>query len=135
MPLLILTVVVVAMSLVTVWNSTMGGSGGYSNKRVFYKCSECGEVAEYTREELKEIQKKRTEQGQGQYPGAGSMGMSPMNLDCPKCNNQTLRSAVQCPECDEVFLFDQGPDGDIDYTCPKCGQDWLELIKKPRKKK
>ena len=130
-PLVILTIVVLAMALLTVWDAATGGSSKINlNKKIPFKCTKCSAVVYYTIKDLQKMQK----------PGQMGPMMGPLKLDCPKCGGKkTLTQAVQCPKCGEVFIMEMDPKtGMFDDKCPKCGSSyaeaWREKYRKGRKK-
>jgi ribosomal protein L37AE/L43A len=129
LPLVILTVVVLAMALITVFDSvTSSGREIDLSKQIPFKCTnpQCNEVKFYTLGELKTMQK----------PGSMGPMMGPMILDCPKCSQHTLTQAVKCPKCDEVFIMKMDPSkGMFDDKCPKCGVSYAKAWKEKYQKK
>lgn len=87
-------------------------------KRIPFKCKACGVVVMKT---LGELHKIETQEPMG-------MPMGPMKLVCPKCDKKELTQAVQCPECNEVFLyeFDMTNPQAMNDKCPKCGVSYAE---------
>jgi len=56
-------------------------------------------------------------------------GSAQFPLTCPKCGKATLRSAMKCQKCGEVFVpFDER--GMFDDKCPKCGFSAAEELRK-----
>lgn len=130
LPLVILTIVVLAMALMTVYDAASGGSNRVNlNKKIPFKCTSCGEVVYYTIKDLQKMQK----------PNAMGPMMGPMVLTCPKCHKKTLTQATKCPKCGEVFIMKMDPaKGLFDDKCPKCGTSyakaWKEKYRKSKKK-
>ncbi len=126
--LVILTIIVLAMALISVWDSVTSGMGGGVNldKKIPFKCTKCGAVVWYTIRDLQKMQK----------PGAMPM-MGPMKLDCPKCGGKgTLVQAVQCPKCGEIFIMKMDPKtGMFDDKCPKCGASYSAVLREKYRKK
>jgi ribosomal protein L37AE/L43A len=130
-PLLIMTIIVLSMALISVFDSVLGsGAGGVNlDKQIPFKCTnaKCNEIVMYTIRDLQKMQK----------PGAMGPMMGPMTLNCPKCNNKTLTQAVECPKCKEVFVMKMDPSkGLFDDKCPKCHESyakaWQEKYRKSK---
>jgi len=125
-PLVVLSVIVVIMVLLTVYDTTLGTSSGFnSNKEIPFKCTSCGNIQKFTIKELQKMQK----------PGEMGPMMGPMKLVCEKCNQKTLTQAVECPKCQEIFVMKMDPSrGLFDDKCPKCGESyakaWQEKYRK-----
>lgn len=125
LPLVILTVVVLAMALLTVFDSVMGNSGGVNlDKEIPFKCTndKCnppdGTIVKYTIRDLQKI----TQPG-----GMGGPMMGPMTLDCPTCKQKTLTQAVECPKCQFIFVMQINPAANkFDDRCPKCGESYAK---------
>jgi len=131
----VLTVIVVAMALVTVWQNVTGGGRQPVDTRadVPFKCTDCGAVIWKTPAEYDEFTKH--------VPKNPPPPMPPKFL-CPKCGKETLMQAVQCPKCDTVFIIIRGRGVQFDDTCPNCGLKFTtasielrEAAEKRRKKK
>ncbi len=127
--LIILTVVVLVMALITVFDATLGGGAGGVNldKQIPFKCTSCSNVVMYTIRDLQKMQK----------PGQMGPMMGPMTLDCPKCKKKTLTQAVECPKCGEIFVMKMDPSkGLFDDKCPKCKESyakaWQEKYRKSK---
>ncbi|NLX07107.1 MAG: hypothetical protein GXY33_18380 [Phycisphaerae bacterium] len=118
LPVVVLTVVVVVMALITVYKSINPGDGLDPNRKIPFKCKACGEIAHKTLGEL---------QAMSETQQMGPM-MGPMKLECPKCGKKELTQAVQCPQCEEVFIFEMDPMQmtEFDDRCPKCGVSYSE---------
>ena len=125
-PLLIVTIVVVAMALVTVWESVTGGSSSFDPSReIPFKCTSCAEISSKTLGELRDLQKDMPMGGPMEAP----------KYDCPKCGKKALTQAVKCPECEEVFIIAMDPtQGMYDDKCPKCSVSYAEAWRKAHKK-
>jgi len=126
-PLLVLTVIVLAMALITVFDSLMPTSGVNLNKQIPFKCTNCGNIQQFT---IRELQKM-------QNPGQMGPMMGPMTLTCQKCGKKTLTQAVECPKCQEIFVMKMDPSrGLFDDKCPKCGvsyaKAWQEKYRKEK---
>ncbi len=127
-PLLVMTIIVLSMALISVFDSVMGtGTGINLDKKIPFKCTKCSNIVMYTIRELQKMQK----------PGAMGPMMGPMTLNCPKCNNKTLTQAVECPKCAEVFVMKMDPSrGLFDDKCPKCKESyakaWQEKYRKSK---
>jgi predicted RNA-binding Zn-ribbon protein involved in translation (DUF1610 family) len=119
LPLVILTVAVLAMAIVTVIDAGFGNSSGLDlNSEVPFKCTSCGHVERYTIKQLQSMQKA----------GAGGPMMGPLILDCPKCKKKALTQAVECLKCKEVYIMDMDPmKGKFNDKCPKCGSSFSQL--------
>ena len=126
MGLIILTIVVLVMALVTVYDSTFRIPGGINvNKEIPFKCTSCGAIVKYKIKELQQMQK----------PGEMGPMMGPMKLECPQCKKKELTQAVECPKCTEIFVMKMDPSkGLFDDKCPKCGESyakaWQEKYRK-----
>jgi len=122
LPLVVLTVVVLVMALVSVWHSVSGGDTGGKvdlNKRLVFKCTKCGHVGHYTLKEVREMMRTAAPEGR-RSPMMPMMGL-PV-LQCPKCKEMTFETAIECPNCGEIFIAKPDPKtGRFDDTCPKCG--------------
>jgi hypothetical protein len=124
--LVVLTVIVLAMALVSVYDSAMGpGTGVNLDKKIPFKCTGCGNVVMYTIRDLQKMQK----------PGSMGPMMGPMILDCPKCSKKSLTQAVECPKCAEIFVMKMDPAKSMfDDKCPKCKESyakaWQEKYRK-----
>jgi len=120
LPLVILTIVVLAMALITVIDSVISDPNDIDhNRKIPFKCTNpaCNAVEYYTIGDLQKMQQ----------PGSMGPMMGPMVLDCPKCNQKTLTQAVECPveTCKEVFIMNMDPmKGVFDDKCPKCGTSY-----------
>jgi hypothetical protein len=120
LPLVILTIIVLAMALITVFDSVFSDPNAIdTNRKIPFKCTNksCNEVVFFT---IGDLQKK-------QNPGQMGPMMGPMVLQCPKCSQQTLTQAVECPveTCKEVFIMNMDPmKGIFDDKCPKCGTSY-----------
>jgi len=125
-PLIVLTVIVLAMALVTVYDAAVGGDRGPNlDKEIPFKCTSCGNIQKFTIRELQKMQK----------PGEMGPMMGPMTLNCQKCGKKTLTQAVECPKCQEIFVMKMDPSrGLFDDKCPKCGESyakaWQEKYRK-----
>jgi len=126
LPMVILTIIVLAMALITVFDSVMGsGNGPDLKKKIPFKCTSCQEVTFYTIGEIQKMQK----------PGQMGPMMGPLVLDCPKCGKHSLTQAVECPSCGNIFIMQIDPSkGMFDDKCPKCGisyaKAWQDKYKK-----
>ncbi len=119
MPLVILTVIVLVMALLTVYDTVFAGPK-ISNKPIPFKCTNCGNIVEYKVSELQKMQK----------PGEMGPMMGPMTFNCPKCNKKSLSQAVKCPTCSEVFVMKVDPGKAIfNDKCPKCGESYAKAWK------
>ncbi len=125
-PLIVLTVIVLAMALVTVYDAAVGGDRGPNlDKEIPFKCTSCGNIQKFTIRELQKMQK----------PGEMGPMMGPMTLNCQKCGKKTLTQAEECPKCQENFVMKMDPSrGLFDDKCPKCGESyakaWQEKYRK-----
>jgi predicted RNA-binding Zn-ribbon protein involved in translation (DUF1610 family) len=125
--LVILTVLVLLMAIVSVYDAAFGGSSNGVNldKKIPFKCTSCDNIVMYTIRNLQKMQK----------PGQMGPMMGPMTLDCPKCRWKTLTQAVECPKCGEIFVMKMDPSRNMfDDKCPKCGESyakaWQEKYRK-----
>ena len=118
-PLVLLALGVVLMAMLTVWHTSSRRGGEFDpTKEVAFKCKACGAIVMKTLGDLQTMEE--TQQ-------MGPM-MGPMKLDCPYCGEQELTQAVQCPQCEEVFIFEMDPMQmtEFDDRCPKCGVSYSE---------
>jgi len=127
--LVVLTVVVSAMALITVYDAVSGSrtSGVNPQKQIPFKCLSCNTIVQYTIKDLQKMQK----------PGEMGPMMGPMKLECPRCHRKELTQAVECPRCNEVFVMKMDPSkGLFDDKCPKCGESyakaWQEKYRKTK---
>ena len=122
-PIVVLTVVVVAMAFYTVYDTAFNTLNGIDpNKEIPFKCAKCGVVVMKTLGELRQME---TAEPMG-------MPMGPMKLLCTKCGQKELTQAVQCPECNEVFIYEinmTNPQA-MNDKCPKCGVSYAEAWQK-----
>jgi len=116
LPLVILTIIVLAMALITVFDNVLKSSGSVDmNKEIPFKCTSCGVIVKYTLKELQEMQK----------PGQMGPMMGPLILDCPQCKKHALTQAVECPKCSEIFIMKADfTSGKFDDKCPKCHESY-----------
>ncbi len=130
LPLVILTVIVVAMALVTVYRTVVPPGPDYGRK-VDFKCMACGAVEIKTAGDLRDMRR-----GGGDGPRMMTPMTGPIILVCPQCGEKEMTTALKCYECGEIFLLDRSP-GKVEdrYICPKCGQSYRESMRKKRGKK
>jgi predicted RNA-binding Zn-ribbon protein involved in translation (DUF1610 family) len=115
--LTILTVIVLAMAVVTVYDTVFGRNLYDRNKQIPFLCVSCGNIQKITIGELQKMQK----------PGSGGPMMGPMVLPCAKCGKQALTQAVACPKCGEIFILQFNPaGGKFDDRCPKCHESFAK---------
>ncbi len=114
-PLVVLTVIVLAMAVVTVIDGAVRRDGFDSRRKIPFKCINCGNVQHFTIRELMKIQPA----------GQGGPMPGPMVLPCEKCGKKALTQAVECPKCSEIFIMKVDPvKGIFDDRCPKCGANF-----------
>lgn len=148
--LVILTIIVLAMALATVYDAVLGRNTGVDlTKKVPFKCTnaQCnppqGTVQWYT---IGELQKMMPTPGPGMPAGPGippgpgtttGPGMpggpmagpmaGPMTLECPACHQKNLTQAVQCPKCGNIFVMQTDPAANkFDDSCPKCHESYAK---------
>lgn len=98
---------------ITIITSDLGGGGGAANVDRWYLCvnPDCGKEFKLSPDELREAM---SDQMAMPMPGMG-----PMAIECQFCNEKTAYPAMQCQECQTVFIMDYNynpPD-----ECPECG--------------
>jgi len=132
--LIILTIIVLAMAVLTVRNALQGPGDTQtwadSDKPSYFKCTNCGYVTTKTSDEVRNLirQIKRD-------PLAPHSGMEMPKFVCPKCGEKTLTKAVKClnPKCGEIYVFKSKGPGQVDDTCPKCGSSYSVLWAKKKR--
>ncbi|MFA5865737.1 MAG: hypothetical protein WC975_13770 [Phycisphaerae bacterium] len=125
LPLVIVTLIVLAMALITVVDSVLPGGGIDTKKQIPFQCTSCNSVVKYTIGELQKMQD----------PSKMGPMMGPLVLDCPSCKKHSLTQAVECPQCNAVFIIKMNPaQGQFDDKCPKCetsfAKAWQEKYRK-----
>jgi hypothetical protein len=122
-PLTVLAVIILAMAFLTVYDTVIGARPNVGP--VFFRCTNCGNVAQYT---VRELQKMLP-------PGQAGPMMGPLVLTCPKCNKNTFTQAVKCPKCGEVFVLKFNPAANIfDDKCPKCHESYAKTWREKYRK-
>ena len=77
-----------------------------------FVCDKCGEVTWLTAKELRD--RARQSAAKEEEP----------IINCPSCDTGRLHSAVECPNCHEVFVVMRPED-----RCPKCGTPYMQAWK------
>jgi predicted RNA-binding Zn-ribbon protein involved in translation (DUF1610 family) len=132
-PVVVLTVIVMAMALITAWHTAFSTSNGVDPKKeIPFKCKACGVVVMKTLGELRQMETQQTMETQDPTGMPMGMPMGPMKLVCPSCGQEELTQAVQCPECNEVFIYeiDMANPQAMNDKCPKCGVSYAEAWQK-----
>jgi DNA-directed RNA polymerase subunit RPC12/RpoP len=78
----------------------------------YYKCTECGNVIDMSRQEVADEMTAL----RATYPEVTPFGMA---VECPDCQKRSCRYSLKCGECGEVFVLDRS--GEEPMKCPKCG--------------